>query len=95
MQDLVVRVQWVVNEVAAEHELTLAADKKEAMVLKCDSGGRQRRGRGAYRVKWLGVILDDCLDSKEHCRYRIGKARALLGDISGFGNSRWGMSPVS
>lgn len=49
-----------------EHELPLAGDKKEAMVLQCDSRPKTRRDRVAEKVKWLGVILNDCLDFKEH-----------------------------
>ena len=95
MSDLVVRVQGVVNDMGVEHELPLAADKKEAMVLGCDSRPKTRRGRVAEMVKWLGVILHDCLDFKEHWLHRIGKARSLFGVISGVGNSRWGIGLVS
>ena len=96
MQDLVARVQRVVAEVAAEQRLPLAADKEELMVLRGGCGRKKRRKNGlAEKVKWLGVILDDHLDFKEHWRHRIGKARSLLGALSGVGNSKWGMSPVS
>ena len=83
------------NDMGVEHELPLAADKKEAMVLQCDSRPKTRRGRVAEKVKWLGVILNDCLDFKEHWLHQIGKARCLFGVISGVGNSRWGIGPVS
>ena len=96
MQDLVVKVQRVVTEVAAEQELSLAADKEESMVLR---GGcwrtKNRRNGIADKVKWVGVILDDRLDFKQHWRHRIGKARSLLWALSGVGNSKWGMGPVS
>ena len=46
-------------------------------------------------MRWLGVILDDRLDFKEHWRHRIGKARSFLWALGGVGNSKWGMSPVS
>ena len=96
MQDLVARVQRVVAEVAAEQELPLAADKEELIVLRGGCGRRKNRKNGiAEKVKWLGVILDDRLDFKEHWRHRIGKARSLLGALGGVGNSKWGMSPVS
>ena len=96
MQDLVARVQRVVTEVAAERRLPLAADKEESTVLRGGCGRKKRRKNGlAEKVKWLGVILDDRLDFKEHWRHRIGKARSLLGALGGVGNSRWGMSLVS
>ena len=96
MQDLVARVQRVVNEVAAERELPLAADKEESMVLRGGCGRKKRRKNGfPEKVKWLGVILDNRLDFREHWRHRIGKARSLLRAFCGVGNSRWGMNPVS
>ena len=96
MQDLVARVQRVVAEVAAEQRLPLAADKEESMVLRGGCGRKKRRKNGlAEKVNWLGVILDDRLDFKEHWRHRIGKARSLLGALNGVGNSKWGMSLVS
>ena len=96
MQDLVTRVQRVVAEVAAEQRLPLAADKEESMVLRGGCGRKKRRKNGlTEKVKWLGVILDDRWDFKEHWRHRIGKARSLLGALGGVGNSRWGMSPIS
>ena len=59
-------------------------------------GRKKNRKNGfAEKVKWLGVVLDDRLDFKEHWRHRIGKARSLLGALGGVGNSKWGMSPVS
>ena len=96
MQDIVTRVQRVVVEVAAEQELPLAADKEESMVLRGGCGRKKNRKNGiAEKVRWLGVILDDRLDFKEHWKHRIGKARSLLGALGGVGNSKWGMSPVS
>ena len=88
MQDLVTRVQRVVAEVAAEQELPLAADKEESMVLRGGWGRKKTRKNGIVeKVRWLGVILDDRLDFKEHWRHRIGKARSLLGALGGVGNS--------
>ena len=67
MQDLVTRVQRVVAEVAAEQELSPAADKEESMVLRGGWGRKKNRKNGiAEKVRWLGVILDDRLDFKEH-----------------------------
>ena len=83
MQDLIARVQRVVAEVAAEQKLPLAADKEESMVLRGGCGRKKRRRNGlAEKVKWLGVILDDSLDFKEHWRHRIGKPRSLLGPLA-------------
>ena len=96
MQDLIARVQQVVTEVAAEQRLPVAANKEQSMVLRGGCGRKKRRkNRLAEKVKWLGVILDDRLDLKKHWRHQIGKARSLLGALSGVGNSKWGMSPVS
>ena len=67
MQYLVTRVQRVVAEVAAEQELPLAADKEESIVLKGGCGRKKNRKNGiAEKMRWLGVILDDRLDFKEH-----------------------------
>ena len=96
MQDLIARVQGVVAEVAAEQRLPLAANKEESMVLRGGCGRKKRRRNGlTEKVKWLGVILDDSLDFKEHWRHRIGKARSLLWALSGVDNSKWGMNLVS
>ena len=95
MQDLVTRVQRVVTEVAAEQRLPLAADKAESMVLRGGCGRKKITKNGlAEKVKWLGVILDDRLDFKEHWRHRIGKAPSLLGALRSVSNSKWGMGPV-
>ena len=67
MQDLVTRVQLVVAEVAAEQELPLAAKKEVSMVLRGGCGRKRNRKNGIVEeVRWLGVILDDRLDFKEH-----------------------------
>ena len=96
LQDLVARVQRVVTEVAVERRLPLAADKAESMVLKGGCGRKKRRKNGlAEKVKWLGVILNDCLNFKKHWRHRIGKAHSLLEALGGVRNSKWGMGPVS
>lgn len=95
MQDLVARTPRVVTEVAAEVQLPLATDKEESIVLKGGWGRKKRTGGIVEKVKWLGVILDDCLDFKEHWRHLIGQARSLLGAPVGVSNSKWGISPVS
>ena len=84
MHDLVGRVGRVVAEGAAEHRLPLAADKEESIVLKGGCERKKRSGGVVEKVKWLGVILDDPLDFKEHWRHRIGKARSLLGELREF-----------
>lgn len=88
MQDLVGTVQIVVAEVAAEHRSPMAADKVESIVLKGGYGKKERRGGVIKQVKWLGVILDNCLNCKEHWRYQVGKARSPLGALEGDGNTR-------
>ena len=53
------------------------------MVLRGGCGRKKNRRNGiAKKMKSLGVIMDDCLDFKEHWRYRIGKARSLLGPLA-------------
>ena len=71
------------TEVAAEQRLPLAADKEESMVLRGGYGTNKNRRNGiAENVKWLGVILNNRLDFKEHWKHRIGKARSLLGPLA-------------
>ena len=64
MQDLVVRAQKVVVEVAAKFQLPLAAGKEESIALKGGCGREERRGEIVEKVKWLRVILDNCLISR-------------------------------
>ena len=88
--------QRMVAEVVAEQWLLLAANKEESMVLRGGFGRKKRRRNGlAEKVKWLGVILDNRLNFKEHWGHRIGKARLLLGALGGVGNLKWRMSPVN
>ena len=52
---------------AAEQRLPLAADEEESMVLRGGCGRKKMRKNGlAEKVKWLGVIVYDRLDFKEH-----------------------------
>lgn len=51
------------------------------MVLKGGCGRKKRRSGVMEKVKWMWVILDNRLDFVEHWRYRIGKARSLLGAL--------------
>lgn len=71
MQDQVVRAQKVVVEVPAKFQLPLAAGKEESIALKGGCGREERRGEIVEKVKWLRVILDNCLNLKEHWQYRI------------------------
>ena len=83
-------------EVAAEQRVPLAADKEESMVLRGGCGRKKRRRNGlAGKVNWLGVILDERLDFKEHWRHWIGKACSLPEALGGVANLTWGMSLVS
>ena len=63
--------------------------------LECVEDVGPWRGGVVEKVEWLGVILADCLDFKEHWRHRIGKARSLMEALGGVGHSRWGRNPVS
>jgi len=46
-------------------------------------------------VKWLVIIMDESLTFKEHWKARIKKARAMLAQFNGLGNSQWGISATS
>ena len=46
-------------------------------------------------VKWIGIIMDESLTFREYWESRIAKARKMLGQLNGLGNSSWGMSANS
>ena len=53
------------------------------MVLTGGYGTNKNRRNGiAENVKWLGVILNNRLEFKEHWKHRIEKARSLLGPLA-------------
>ena len=54
----------------------------------CDKKGRRGRRGVLEKVKWLGVILDEDLDFGPYWKYKLGKARSLLGALHGVGTSR-------
>lgn len=66
MQHLVVRAQRVVAEAAAEFQLPLAANKDQSIHIRNGCGRKKRSGGIVKKVKWLGVILEDFLNLKEH-----------------------------
>ena len=88
MEVLLDRVSATIKEVAVERGVPLAEDKEERLVLH-DRKGRHGRQGVIEKVKWLGVILDEELDFGPHWKYRLEKARSLLGALRGVGTSRW------
>ena len=94
VRELLARADRVVKEVAAERGLPLEPEKEEKLVLR-KGGRRNKRNKEVERVKWLGVVLDEDLEFDMHWKGRIGKARSMLGALSGIGNSQWGVSANS
>ena len=94
MEDLLDHASAMIKEVAVERGVPLADDKEERLVLRDRKGRRGRQGV-AEKVKWLGVILDEELDFGPHWRYRLGKAKSLLGALRRVGTSWWGMGTMS
>ena len=92
MDQVMDRVDGIVNEVAMEWNLPLEPDKTERIVFRTKGKGKRKDAKWA---KWLGIIVDEDLLFDHHWKSRIAKARKLLGTISGLGNSNWGISPGS
>ena len=93
VEDLLERASRTIKEVAVVRGVPLAEDKEECLILRDKKGRRGRRGV-VEKVKWLGVILDEELDFGPHWKYRLGKARSLLGALRGARTSQWGMGPL-
>ena len=74
--------------VAEEEGIPLKKAKEETI-------GFGRRGKKEEKMKWLGVILDSELQFHDHMLSRVKRARQMLGNLSGLGNSTWGMTPYS
>ena len=94
MEDLLDRATTTIKEVAVARGVPLAEDKEERLILRDKKWRRSRRGV-VEKLKWLGVILDEELDFGPYWRYRLGKAKSLLGALRGVATSRWGMGPIS
>jgi len=82
----------IVNRIAAENHLPLEDSKHERLVLKKK---RRKKNKDVKWVKWLGIIMNESLTFKEHWKARIKRARAMLAQFNGLGNSQWGISATS
>ena len=92
MELLLKRIDEVINRVAKENHLPLKESKHEMFVLRKK---RRKKNKDVKWVKWIGIIMDESLSFKEHWKSRIAKARKMLGQLNGLGNSMWGMSANS
>lgn len=77
---------------AEDCHLPLEDSKHEKLVLRKK---RKKKKKEIKWVKWVGFIMDESLSFKKHWKSRIAKARKLLGQLGGLGNSNWGMSANS
>ena len=78
----------MVNQVANDNHLPVEESKYQILVLR-------KKGRKNKYVKWvkyIGITMDESPTFKEHWKSRITKARRMLGQLNGLGNSMWGMS---
>ena len=92
MELLLKRIDEVVNQVAKENHLPLKESKHKTLMLR-----KKRRQKNKYVkwVKWIGIIMDESFAFKEYWKFRITKARKMLGQLNGLGNSMWGISANS
>ena len=84
MELLLKRINKVVNRVVKENHLLLEELKHESLVLRKK---RWKKHKDVKWVKWIGIIMDESLSFKEHWKSRIAKARKMLGQLNGLGNS--------
>ena len=84
MELLLKRINKVVNWLAKENHLPLKKSKYEMRVLRKK---RRKKNKDVKWVKWIGIIMDESLSFKEHWKSRIAKARKMLGQLNGLGNS--------
>jgi len=92
MEGILDEADKIVNRIAAENHLPLEDSKHEKLVLR---NKRRKKNKEVKWVKWLGIIMDESLTFKEHWKARIKKARAMLAQFNGLGNSQWGISATS
>jgi len=85
-------VDGIINRVAQENHLPLEEAKHEKLVLR---DKKRRRKAEVKWVKWFVIILVEILTFEKHWRSRIAKARAMLAQFNGIGNSQWGVSASS
>jgi len=84
MDEVLDEADKIVNRIAAENHLPLEDSKHERLILQKK---RRRKNKDVKWVKWLGIIIDESLTFKEHWKARIKKARAMLAQFNGLGNS--------
>jgi len=89
MDEVLDEADKIVNRIAAENRLPLEDSKHERLILQKK---RRRKNKDVKWVKWLGIIMDESLTFKEHWKAQIKKARAMLAQFNGLGNSQWGIS---
>jgi len=92
MEGILDEADKIVNRIAAENHLPLEDSKHEKLVLR---NKRRKKNKDVKWIKWLGIIMDKSLTFKEHWKARIKKARAMLAQFNGLGNSQWGISATS
>jgi len=85
MDEVLDEVDKIVIRIAAENHLPLEDSKHERLVLQKK---RRKKNNDMKWVKWLGIIMDESLTFKEHWKARIKKARAMLTQFNGLGNSQ-------
>lgn len=92
MERLLERADEIMNRVAEEKDLPLEDSKHKRLVLR---NKRRRAKKDVKWVKWNGIIMDKSRSFKMHWKSRIEKARKILAQLSGLGNSNWAMGANS
>ena len=88
MELLLKRIDKVVNRIDKENHLPLEESKHETLMVRKK---KRQNNMDMKWVKWIVIIMDESLSFKEHWKFRIAKARKILGQLNGLGNSMWGM----
>jgi len=92
MEGILDEADKIINRIAAENHLPLEDSKHEKLVLR---NNRRKKNKGVKWVKWLSIIMNESLTFTEHWKAQIKKARAMLAQFNGLGNSQWGISATS
>jgi len=92
MDEVLDEADKIVNRIVAENHLPLEDSKHEQLILQKK---RRKKNKDVKWVKCPGIIMDECLTFKEHWKARIKKARAMLAQFNGLGNSQWGIRATS
>ena len=88
MGRMMAKAGGIMREMSEVDGIPLELEKEEAF-------GFGRKGRKAEKVKWLGIIIDRELKFQYHIIARVKRARQMLGNLNGLGNSSWGMTLLS